>query len=36
VLVEDDAREGEAAMLVLLGSDGKVLVQQTTVVGGSS
>lgn len=33
LLVEDDAREGEAAVLVLLGPDWKVLVQQSTVVG---
>jgi hypothetical protein len=36
VLIENDAREGEATVLVLLGPDGKVLVQQSTVVGGSS
>ena len=33
LLVEDDTREGEAAVLVLLGPDGDVLVQQSTVVG---
>ncbi|MDQ3509314.1 MAG: BREX-1 system phosphatase PglZ type B [Actinomycetota bacterium] len=32
--VEDDSMEGSAALVVLVGSDGKVLAQRPTVVGG--
>ena len=33
LVVDDDARQGEAAQLVLLNPDGDVIVKQTTVVG---
>lgn len=34
LFVEDDRREGEAVLVVVLGSDGRVLAQTATVVGG--
>ena len=34
LLVEDADREGEAALVVVIGSDGAVLTQQSTIVGG--
>jgi hypothetical protein len=33
-VVEDDSSEGTAALVVLLGADGRVLDRKTTTVGG--
>ena len=35
LLVEDADREDEAALIVVVGSDGTVLAQTSTIVGGS-
>jgi hypothetical protein len=34
LFIEDDRREGEGILVVVLGSDGQVLAQTATMVGG--